>query len=313
MCIRDRAYDRMAKSYYILMHLLIPALSLWTEPLARSRWVGLLGLRRGDVVLDVATGAGRNLPFLLKRVGREGMVLGMDISKSMLSLAARQARARGWRNVELQRANASYLPYKDEVFDAVFHVGGVNTFEEKARALAEMVRVARPGARLVVVDEGLEPGKRQTFRGRFLLRMNALYASLPPLAELPEELLASLGTALASTVLLLDGQPTAFQHVELEDCHVLGLAYGPDEHEVVLHLRGTMDDDGDGLANYEELLLGTDPGRADTDRDLWPDGVDPWPRSPLVPNGLAAIPGALALALAAFAARRLRRRPAPSL
>ena len=181
-----RAYDRMAKSYYTLMHMLIPALSLWTEPLARSRWVSLLGLRRGDVVLDVATGAGRNLSFLLKRVGREGLVLGMDISKSMLSLAARQARARGWRNVELQRANASYLPYKDEVFDAVFHVGGVNTFEEKARALAEMVRVARPGARLVVVDEGLEPGKRQTFRGRFLLRMNALYASLPPLAELPE-------------------------------------------------------------------------------------------------------------------------------
>ena len=133
------------------------------------------------------------------------------------------------------------------------------------------------------------------------------------LAVLPEELLASLGTTLASTVLLLDGQPTTFQHVELRGRYVLGLAYGPGEHEVALHLRGALDDDGDGLANYQELLLGTDPGRADTDRDLWPDGVDPWPRSPLVPDGLAAIPGALALALAAFAARRLRRRPAPSL
>ena len=52
-----RAYDKMARSYYMLMHILIPALSLGTEPLARSRWVGLLGLKRGDVVLDVARGS----------------------------------------------------------------------------------------------------------------------------------------------------------------------------------------------------------------------------------------------------------------
>ncbi len=181
------AYDRSARSYYILMHIIMPALSLWTEVLARSEWVARLGLRRGDMALDVSTGTGRNLPFLLKRVGHEGLVFGMDISKGMLAYAARLVRAKGWHNVELQRANAAYLPYRDNMFDGVLHVGGINTFEDKVRALAEMVRVAKPGARVVIVDEGLEPNKRKTLIGRFLLRTNALYFSMPPEKPLREQ------------------------------------------------------------------------------------------------------------------------------
>ena len=89
--------------------------------------------------------------------------------------------------MEFQRANASFLPFRDGVFDAVIHVGGINTFEEKARALSEMFRVARPGARIVVVDEGLEPRMRKSLAGRFLLRTNILYASEPPVDEVPDE------------------------------------------------------------------------------------------------------------------------------
>ena len=182
-----RAYDRMARSYYIMMHGLIPALSLGTEPLARFRWVNVLGLRPGAVVLDIATGTGRNLPFLVRRVGRKGLIFAMDVSKGVIAYAARLIRAKRWTNVELQRANASCLPYKDSAFDGVLHVGGINTFEDRRRALAEMLRVAKPGARVVVVDEGLEPSRRKTLRGRLLLRMNALYASEPPVNELPED------------------------------------------------------------------------------------------------------------------------------
>ena len=180
-------YDRMARGYYLLFHVVLPALSLWAEVRTRAKWVSKLGLRPGQKVLDVGTGTGRNLPFLRELVGPEGLVVGMDISRSMLYYAVRLARAKGWRNVELQRANAAYLPYKDGVFDAVIHVGGINTFEEKARALSEMMRVAKPGARIVVVDEGLKPKMRKTFLGRFLLRTNILYASFPPVDELPDD------------------------------------------------------------------------------------------------------------------------------
>jgi len=179
-------YDRMARGYYLLFHAFLPAVTLGAEPRARARWASRLGLRPGDKVLDVGTGTGRNLPFLRELVGPEGLVVGMDISRSMLYYAVRTARAEGWANVELQRANAAYLPYRDAVFDAVIHVGGINTFEEKARALSEMVRVAKPGARVVIVDEGLEPRMRKKLLGRLLLRTNVLYASYPPVEELPD-------------------------------------------------------------------------------------------------------------------------------
>jgi SAM-dependent methyltransferase len=45
------------------------------------------------------------------------------------------------------------LPFRDAIFDCVFHVGGINFFSDKARAIAEMVRVARPGTKIVIVDE----------------------------------------------------------------------------------------------------------------------------------------------------------------
>ncbi len=47
-----------------------------------------------------------------------------------------------------------------------------------------MFRVARPGAKIVIVDEGLDPKLRNTKRGQKLLKQNALYSSLPPVDEI---------------------------------------------------------------------------------------------------------------------------------
>jgi ubiquinone/menaquinone biosynthesis C-methylase UbiE len=67
----------------------------------RRRIVERLPLRRGDVVLDVGCGTGLCLPFLLERVGPEGVIVGVDASPEMLEVAAERASAHGWRNVEL--------------------------------------------------------------------------------------------------------------------------------------------------------------------------------------------------------------------
>jgi len=45
------------------------------------------------------------------------------------------------------------LLFVDGIFDVVFRVGGINFFNDKARAIAEMIRVARPGTKIVIVDE----------------------------------------------------------------------------------------------------------------------------------------------------------------
>ena len=82
------------------------------------------------MVLDVSTGTGRNLPFIASKIGKGGRLFAIDISRGVLDYARRKVK-QGW-NVEFQRANASYLPYKTGIFDAVMHVGGINTFGEKS-------------------------------------------------------------------------------------------------------------------------------------------------------------------------------------
>ncbi|MBT9166533.1 MAG: hypothetical protein DDT25_01221 [Chloroflexi bacterium] len=86
---------------------------------------------------------------------------------------------------EFSLSNAAYLPYGNDTFDAVLHFGGINTFGEKAKAIAETVRVAKPGAKIVIGDEGLAPGKEKTRFGRWLLKKNTLFANKPPLEALP--------------------------------------------------------------------------------------------------------------------------------
>ena len=117
---------------------------------------------RGGRVLEVSIGPGVNLPYL---VGRPdvGEVHGLDISPGQLRRCRSYLQGRGWsmqgRNVPLYLANAEALPFGDATFDAVFHIGGINFFNDKAKAIAEMIRVARPGTRIVICDEN-ERGAR---------------------------------------------------------------------------------------------------------------------------------------------------------
>ena len=173
-------YDQNTLKYDILISHIAPFLSLGLEHFNRYMWVRELKLRRSYWVPDVATGTGRNIPYLLHRVGSEGLVIGLDISMGALTIARRKYGYRG--NVVFVRCNASYLPFKDRVFDGVISVGGINTFGEKEKAISEMIRVAKKEAQIVVVDEGLSPKKLRGFIGRFLLRTNTLYATPPPIS-----------------------------------------------------------------------------------------------------------------------------------
>lgn len=106
---------------------------------------------KGGRVLEVSIGPGVNLPYL---VGRPdvGEIYGLDISSGQLYRCRDYSARREW-DVQLQLGNAEQLPYQDEVFDGVFHVGGINFFNDKKKAIAEMVRVARPGTRILICDE----------------------------------------------------------------------------------------------------------------------------------------------------------------
>jgi ubiquinone/menaquinone biosynthesis C-methylase UbiE len=85
----------------------------------------------------------------------------------------------------LIEGEAACLPLADNLFDAVLNFGGINALGDQRKALEEMVRVAKPGARIVISDQGVRLTSRHSFRNRLLVRANPLYASEPPLRLIP--------------------------------------------------------------------------------------------------------------------------------
>jgi SAM-dependent methyltransferase len=106
-----------------------------------------LALAPGDVVLDVACGHGNFSADFARRVGPGGLVIGLDIAASMLARAVARVRRSGLDNVLLVRGDALALPFVDAAFAKVNCSGGLHQMPDLGRALAEMARVAAPGAR----------------------------------------------------------------------------------------------------------------------------------------------------------------------
>lgn len=123
-------------------------------------------------VLEVSIGTGSNLPYLMDRPD-VASVFGLDISPGQLRQCQRRLARHGWQ-VELLLGDAEELPFHDAAFDAVLHAGGINFFNDRRRAIDEMLRVARPGAKIVIADENKRgarlydvtlPGFRRGFGG----------------------------------------------------------------------------------------------------------------------------------------------------
>ena len=114
----------------------------------RMEYLSELEVQDGDRVLEVSVGTGANLHFLQAKAA----CFGLDLSWGMLSTCQRNLKR--WQlEAELILGNAEELPLRDESFNSVFHVGGINVFNDRAQAIHEMIRVARAGTKIVIVDE----------------------------------------------------------------------------------------------------------------------------------------------------------------
>lgn len=150
----QRLYDRIAGLYDISTRLY----ARWKSGAGATRrkaYLDLLELRDGDSFLEVSVGTGANWPYL----NRSMDFYGLDLSSGMLARCRRHAHQLKLK-FQLCQGLAEHLPFPNSVFDSVFHMGGINFFTDPAAALREMVRVAKPGSRLVVVDETEELAKR---------------------------------------------------------------------------------------------------------------------------------------------------------
>jgi len=145
-------FDGVAGRYDLLNDVLsLGADRLWRRVVAAAVRAG-----PGDAVLDVAAGTGTSSRAFTAAGAR---CVACDFSLGMLSVGQRRA-ARRPSAVSFVAADALRLPFADESFDAVTISFGLRNLADPDSGLAEMLRVTRPGGRLVVCEFGHLPGRR---------------------------------------------------------------------------------------------------------------------------------------------------------
>lgn len=120
-----------------------------------EKMVKCLKLKPGSIVLDVGTGTGVFLPYLLTSIGKKGQIVALDIAEEML----KKARAKGFvANIDYLQADITEIPLRDEIFDSVVCYSSFPHFRDKPRALAETKRVLKSGGRLLICHTSSRAG-----------------------------------------------------------------------------------------------------------------------------------------------------------
>lgn len=186
--LRSRRYYEGRARWYDWANRLAALLRGTSGRRERLKAIARLRLKPDGHVLEVSCGTGTNLALMQEALAGTGALAGLDISRGML-LKCRRKTGLASPPVRLVEAEAAHLPFRDGAFDAVLHHGGLAEFGDTAGALAEMTRVARPGARIVVCDVGVPTDRPIPLMSRLLLRIQPIYRKPPPLELLPASLL----------------------------------------------------------------------------------------------------------------------------
>jgi ubiquinone/menaquinone biosynthesis C-methylase UbiE len=106
-----------------------------------------LEIKPGSVVLDVGTGTGVFLPYLLNNIGKNGKIVALDLAEEMLA----KARAKyPVENIVFLHADIMDLPIYEEKFDSVVCYSSFPHFQDKNKSLTEIKRVMKPGGRVCI-------------------------------------------------------------------------------------------------------------------------------------------------------------------
>jgi ubiquinone/menaquinone biosynthesis C-methylase UbiE len=123
------------------------------EVAARETYLGLLDIAAGERVLDVGCGSGAITREIARRVGPRGLVVGVDPSPALLTVARDLAREAGvGDHVDFREGLVHRLPFPEQSFDAVVCVTVLSHVPKGETGIPELVRVLRPGGRLGIFD-----------------------------------------------------------------------------------------------------------------------------------------------------------------
>jgi phosphatidylethanolamine/phosphatidyl-N-methylethanolamine N-methyltransferase len=114
-----------------------------------SRAIEHMNIEGDELVLDMGIGTGASLQYYPKDRGR---IIGVDLSGGMLRLARRRIRDLGVTRATILQANALELPFEDDSFDHIFISHVISVVSDPYRLVREAQRVAKPGARIVILN-----------------------------------------------------------------------------------------------------------------------------------------------------------------
>jgi len=149
-------FDSVATRYDLMNDLM----SFGIHRLWKRFAVELAGIRRGQKILDLASGTGDLAARFAGLVGPEGLVVMTDINAAMLNQGRVRMADEGLvGNVLYTQVNAEHIPFPDHSFDCITIAFGLRNVTDKQQALNEMARVLRPGGRVLVLEFSHPQGK----------------------------------------------------------------------------------------------------------------------------------------------------------
>ncbi len=156
-------FDRIAPRYDFLNRLL----SFRQDTVWRTQMVKTASLKKGSKILDVACGTGDVALEVSSQLKSAANIWGLDFSYGMLKLGKKKLFKKANTTIELLNGDALYLPFKNNIFDAVFIAFGIRNIMDRKGAITAFFDCLRPGGRLVVLE--LTTPEKGFFRSLYLL------------------------------------------------------------------------------------------------------------------------------------------------